>query len=646
MKDLTKNNLVNSLEEYLTTVEVPYRDKEEIKTKFERIRQNILVLLKNIENKIIDNDSLKNQLREQGDLLIQPFRIFVAGEFSKGKSYLINVLCGNETVRETNIGPQDNKITVLAYGDSRDNTSSRYVDVKHYPFEFLKVCNLVDSPGVNAVLRPEHTKITRENISSANIVLFITSSERTISNEEIDLIKFIWENNKSEIVFVINKNDIFEDSLINFVDTEGMQTVTRFLEQTLVKETNIRDPLLFSVSTRRAMWALINNNQDVWEKSGMQDLINFIGGTIKSGDAAVLKLNSPLNFLNGKHLNNQPILQNLTEEHQKNSLNLEKSKAVIDQVNNDINHQLVEIHEAIDSFDIAEIERTFESALDLFIEKFMAPENLNSFKRMTKQDQEKYVQRELSDAFKDWEKGVDQKKLLYIDQILKKFEYCWNLCKNTLRQEQSGLLSGLIDDRERREGQTLEESFNFEKQNIELVRRFSLLKDEIKSGNQKALENQVLNTHNTIEKNASIWMAISATSLVGAITGVIVDLFVSGGIISVLSILGGAGGAFGAFALRDQRAKKIKEKMQSGIDKTFEAFRTSFKEKIRDVFHEEANAFETRCKKVFVTRLIQIIDEKMVITQAEYGEIKELSNSYGNLKNEITELSRMIKDNI
>ena len=276
----------------------------------------------------------------------------------------------------------------------------------------------------------------------------------------------------------------------------------------------------------------------------------------------------------------------------------------------------------------------------------MAPENLNSFKRMTKQDQEKYVQRELSDAFKDWEKGVDQKKLLYIDQILKKFEYCWNFCKNTLRQEQSGLLSGLIDDRERREGQTLEESFNFEKQNIELVRRFSLLKDEIKSGNQKALENQVLNTHNTIEKNASIWMAISATSLVGAITGVIVDLFVSGGIISVLSILGGAGGAFGAFALRDQRAKKIKEKMQSGIDKTFEAFRTSFKEKIRDVFHEEANAFETRCKKVFVTRLIQIIDEKMVITQAEYGEIKELSNSYGNLKNEITELSRMIKDSI
>lgn len=646
MRELTKNNLVNSLEEYLNTVEVPYRDKEVIKNKFERIRQNILVLLRNIENRLIDNDNLKRQLREQGDLLVQPFRIFVAGEFSKGKSYLINVLCGNETVRETNIGPQDNKITILAYGDSKDNTSSKYVDVKHYPFEFLKVCNLVDSPGVNAVLRPEHTKITRENVASANMVLFVTSAERTISNEEIELIKFISENNKSEIVFVINKNDVFEDSLINFVDKEGMQTLTRFLEQTLVKETNIRDPFLFSVSTRRAMWALINNNQEVWNKSGMQDLINFIGATIKSGDAAILKLSSPLNFINGNHLENQPILQALSEKHEMNNLNIEKSKQVIGQVNEDIKHQLVEIHEAIDSFDIAEVERSFESSLDLFIERFLSPENLNSFKRMTKQEQEKYVQRELSDTFKDWETGVDNKKLQYIDQILKKFEFCWNMCKNTLKQEKSGLLNSLIDDRERREGQTIEESFNFEKQNSDLVKRFSILKDEIKNGNQKAFANQVLNTHNTIEKNATIWNAVSAASLIGAITGVVVDLFISGGIISLVSILGGGAGALGGFAFRDQRAKKIKEKMQAGIDQTFEAFRLSFKEKIRDVFHEEANFFESRVKKIFVIRLLEIIDEKDKLNKDEYSEVKQLTNNYVVLKGEIEDLNRMIKEEV
>ncbi|RZL30924.1 MAG: hypothetical protein EOP00_35735, partial [Pedobacter sp.] len=356
---------------------------------------------------------------------LQPFRIFVAGEFSKGKSFLINVLCGNETVRETNIGPQDHKITVLAYGDSRDNTSSKYIDTKHYPFEFLKVCNLVDSPGINAVLRPEHTKITRENVSSANLVLFVTSAERTISNEEIELIRFISDNNKSEIVFILNKIDIFEDSLINFVDIEGRQTINRFLEQTLLKETNIRDPFIFPVSTRRAMWSLIQNDQEVWDKSGMQELINFIGNFIKSGEASLLKLRSPLNFINGKHINEQSLLQGLVDKEEHLSLSLEKSKRTINQVEDDIKHQMVEIHEAIDSFNISEIERAFEQSLDLFIEKFMSADNLKVFKKMSKEEQNKYIQREINDTFAEWEKGVDQKKLAYIDEILKKFEYCW-----------------------------------------------------------------------------------------------------------------------------------------------------------------------------------------------------------------------------
>ena len=199
MAELEKREAVTSLEKYLSTIEVPYRDNEAIRDSYEKIRKNIILHLRSIEEKIIDNEGLKKQLRDQGELLLQPFRIFVAGEFSKGKSFLINVLCGNETVRETNIGPQDSKITILAYGDSRDNTSTKYVDVKHYLFDFLKVCNLVDSPGVNAVLRPEHTKITREHIASANLVLFVTSVERTISNEEVELIKFIsefWTNSE------------------------------------------------------------------------------------------------------------------------------------------------------------------------------------------------------------------------------------------------------------------------------------------------------------------------------------------------------------------------------------------------------------------------------------------------------------------
>jgi len=635
--------LISSLETHLSTLPIPFRDQEDIKILYERIKQNIHTLLRQIEDRFVDQDVLKKQLRDQSELLNQPFRIFVAGEFSKGKSFLINVLCGNETVRETNIGPQDTKITVLAYGDSRDNTSNRYVDVRHYPFNFLKICNLVDSPGINAVLRPEHTKITRENIASANLVLFVTSVERTISQEEIDLIRFISDNNRSEVAFVLNKTDVFEDTLIDFIDTAGMVTVTRFLEQILAKETNIRDPLIFPVSTRRAMWALVKRDAEVWERSGMQQLINHIGFILQSGEAAVLKLRSPLNYLSGAHIDNLPVLQGLLEQEERQSLGLEKSNLTIKRVEEDIKQQMVEIHDAIDAFNIAEIERAFEQSLDLFIERFLAKDTLKAFKKMTKEEQGKYVQRELNDAFVSWEKGVDEKKLAYVEDILKRFQHCWAQCKQSLQGESNGHLRTMIDERERREGKTMEESFSFEKQNIELVRLFSNMKNEIRQGNQKAFQEQVINSHNAIERNSTLWTAVSATSLAGAITGVIADLFISGGIISLISIIGGAGGAAGAFAFRDQRAKKIREKMQSGIDKTFETFRTSFNETIRSVFHDEGKAFEIRTKRTFVERVRELVNEKLVITVTAQNEIKELLNQSAVISGEIEKLESVMR---
>src|SRR4028118_794660 len=297
---------INQLETHLQQLEIPIRDEGPFNEAYEGPRQALAALLRTIEQKVHDREDLRSQLREHTDLLFQPLRLFIAGEFSKGKSYLINVLCGNETVRETNIGPQDTKITILSHGDARNDTSSRYVDVKHYPFPFLKLINLVDSPGINAALRPEHTRITQEHIASSDLILFVTSAERTVSQEEIDLIRFIAQHNKSEVVFIINKVDVFEDSLINFVDQEGKTSVIRFLEQTLARETSLRDPLIFSVSTRRAMWAILNCNAEVWKRSGIEAFINHLGQILQSGDAALLKLRSPLNYLEGEQIDGRP----------------------------------------------------------------------------------------------------------------------------------------------------------------------------------------------------------------------------------------------------------------------------------------------------------------------------------------------------
>ncbi len=633
---------INDLEAHLQQLAIPVRDEGPFHEDYERTRQGLSSLLRAIEEKVRDREDLRGQLREHAALLFQPLRLFVAGEFSKGKSYLINVLCGNETVRETNIGPQDTKITVLAHGDARDNTSSRYVDVKHYPFPFLKLINLVDSPGINAVLRPEHTKITREHVASADLILFVTSAERTVSQEEIDLIRFIAEHNKSEVVFIINKIDVFEDSLIDFVDREGMTTLIRFLEQVLARETYIRDPLIFSLSTRRAMWAIMHRNAEVWERSGVGTLINHIGQILQSGEAALLKLRSPLNYLGGEHIDDLPILQGLSQRVDHLTTGLEQSRGTIGRVEEDIRHQVNEIHEAIDDFKFDEIERAFEQSLDLFLERFLSKESLQTFKSMTKEEQVKYVQRELNDTFVPWEQGVDAKKLTYIENILRRFERCWAHSKQTLQAESKGPLYALIEDRERREGKTLEEAFDFERQNVELVRRFETLRREIRQGNQSAFQDQVLDTHSAIEQNTALFTAISATSLAGAAAGIIADLFISGGIISLISIAVGSGGVGGALALREQRTKRIREQMQAGTDATFERFRTSFNETIRSAFHEEADAFKARCERVFVHHLRELVDQKLTQAETEREEIRLLMSGVDRIRSEVDDISRSL----
>lgn len=177
---------------------------------------------------------------------------------------------------------------------------------------------------------------------------------------------------------------------------------------------------------------------------------------------------------------------------------------------------------------------------------------------------------------------------------------------------------------------------------MDLVRRFETLKSEIRRGNQSAFQDQVLDTHTAIEQNTALFTAISATSLVGALGGLIADIFITGGIVSLISIAVGSGGLGGALALRDQRSKRIREQMKAGTDATFERFRSVFNETIRSAFHEEADTFKARCERVFVHHLRELIDEKRTQAEAERTEIEKLMSGVDRIKSEVDEISRSL----
>src|SRR5947209_17090886 len=81
------------------------------------------------------------------------FLLVVVGEFNAGKSACINALL-HANVLEEGVIPTTNQVTMLRFGD-QDRKSLRSAGILelNYPVDFLRDITVVDTPGVNAVLR-------------------------------------------------------------------------------------------------------------------------------------------------------------------------------------------------------------------------------------------------------------------------------------------------------------------------------------------------------------------------------------------------------------------------------------------------------------------------------------------------------------
>lgn len=167
------------------------------------------------------------------------FTIVIVGEFNSGKSSLINALFGEKLRTEGPI-PVDDVISVLRYGEtSSQRKLTDYVVEQFYPIEFLRNITLVDTPGTNSIVA-RHQEITEDYIPRADLVLFVTSIDRPLSESERRFLEYIREWGK-KVVFVLNK-----------IDTKDEQEVAQVVEYL---RTNVRsifgfDPVIYPVSTK------------------------------------------------------------------------------------------------------------------------------------------------------------------------------------------------------------------------------------------------------------------------------------------------------------------------------------------------------------------------------------------------------------
>ena len=142
------------------------------------------------------------------------FMVVIVGEFNAGKSTFINSLLGAKYLKD-GVLPTTDKICILRYSkDVNNRDSSNYIwrkeknvllddieDVK-LPVPWLKHIALVDTPGTNAIIS-RHEQLTQRIVPRADLVLFVTSAERPLSESECTFLSKIKQWGKKVIIVII-----------------------------------------------------------------------------------------------------------------------------------------------------------------------------------------------------------------------------------------------------------------------------------------------------------------------------------------------------------------------------------------------------------------------------------------------------------
>ena len=239
----------------------------------------------------LSGDSQTNTLRGiQQNLADERFRLVVLGQFKRGKSTFINALLG-QAVLPTDVIPVTAVITEVRHGTSPravvtfENGEEKQIELDHLP-EFVSEENnprnvrkvdkvdvfyparileqgliIVDTPGVGSV-HEHNTRLTQEYLPQADAAIFLFSSDPPLTEAEREFLKTLAPV-IPHLIFVLNKKD--------YLDESSLQRVLEFNRQRL-RELLGQDPEIAAVSALHALRAVEENNDLLWQRSGMAEV--------------------------------------------------------------------------------------------------------------------------------------------------------------------------------------------------------------------------------------------------------------------------------------------------------------------------------------------------------------------------------------
>ncbi|HEX5974981.1 MAG TPA: dynamin family protein, partial [Rubrobacteraceae bacterium] len=216
------------------------------------------------------------------------FLLVIVGEFNSGKSAFVNALLGAD-VSEEGVTPTTDRITLLRYADEPvDKGRPDGVWEKGFPNEFLREIAIVDTPGTNAIIR-HHEELSRGFVPRSDLVLFVTSAERPLTESERGYLELIRDWGK-KILLVINKADLLADE-------SNLEEVRSFVDGGIRSALGLTPPIFFvsALLARKARAATNAMERDaLMGVSGFGDLEAYIHDLLDEEGRVRLKLQSPL----------------------------------------------------------------------------------------------------------------------------------------------------------------------------------------------------------------------------------------------------------------------------------------------------------------------------------------------------------------
>jgi small GTP-binding protein len=249
-----------------------------------RTERELLVALRELLER--EQSDERERVEELLAGLEELFTIVVVGEFNSGKSSVINALFGQKLRIEGPV-PVDDRITILRHAEQGTQSAAQplsdFIVEQHYPIEFLRNITLVDTPGTNSILQ-RHQEITEDFVPRADLVLFVTSIDRPLSESERRFLQLIREWGK-KVIFILNKIDTKSD--------EEIREVLEYLRENIQAIFGF-DPVIFPVAAKPALQARLAADAAEWSGSRFQALEDYIFKTLSEKERVRLKLQAPL----------------------------------------------------------------------------------------------------------------------------------------------------------------------------------------------------------------------------------------------------------------------------------------------------------------------------------------------------------------